>query len=171
MGVAAAVIAVIIAVVANHGGSSNSNANGPISTSSADPLVSTPASPSADPSDQGNEGSTDVSFLNVGDCFDNPPGSDVSTVNVVPCTQPHDTQVYAEFNLTEATYPGDSTVRKEAESGCVSRENALNQDEVTNSMQESELIPEADGWDQGDNTVACLITNPSPTLTQSLLNS
>jgi hypothetical protein len=173
-GAVAAIIVIVVAVVMSQGGSSNSNANGPIISSSANSVESSPAtrgaSPSTDANDQGNEGSTDVESLNVGDCFDNPSGSDVSSVNVAPCTQPHDTQVYAEFNLTEATYPGDSTVQKEAESGCDSRESALNQDEVTDSMQESELVPEADGWDMGNNTVACLVINSSPTLTKSLLN-
>lgn len=118
---------------------------------------------------QGNLG---VDSLRVGDCFDSPSGStDIESVTAIPCTQAHDSQIYAEFSLADGDYPGSSALQSEGDKGCNSRQGSVNEAAVTNSVSANFFVPEEDNWDQGNRTVICIITNPTKTLTHSLLNS
>jgi hypothetical protein len=174
-GVVAAIVVAIIAIVVSQGGSGNSNANAnpaplaPIDTATGLATPQGDASPQASPSG-GQSRNTDEEGLATGDCFDLPSSSQIGSVSSIPCTQAHDSQVFAEFNLSGSAYPGTSTVEKEADSGCQSRQSALDQAEMTSSIQQSYLYPQEDGWYQGDDTVTCVVTDSSPTLTTSLLN-
>jgi lipoprotein signal peptidase len=117
-------------------------------------------------------GSLSVFSLAVGDCFDNPAGAtSVISVTAIPCDQAHNAQIYAEFNLagSDQSYPGTAVVTRLATSGCNARAGRLDKSKVTNSMTIRILYPEADSWLNGDRTVACMVANPTATITSSLL--
>jgi hypothetical protein len=120
------------------------------------------------------KGSQNVFSLAVGDCFDNPAGaSTVITVTAIPCNQPHNAQIYAKFTLrgSDFDYPGNAAVTRLATNGCNSRTGDVDKSLTTGSMTIRLLFPEADSWLNGRRTVSCMIVNPTPALTSSLLNS
>ena len=64
-------------------------------------------------------GTTDVSSLRTGDCFQYPGARIVITqVTVVPCTQAHNAQVYAEFPAAGSSYPGPAALHRQSAAGC-----------------------------------------------------
>lgn len=118
------------------------------------------------------KGNISVFSLANGDCFNNPPGTtSVENVTAIPCTSPHSAQVFAEFNLTgsDFSYPGQSKVESDAQSGCNARLSTLDKSKLNNNMTIHFLFPQESAWIDGQRTVNCLIVNPTPTLTQSLL--
>lgn len=145
------VVAVVVLIVTHLNGASRSSSSGQITKS----------------------GNLTVSDLQVGDCFDNPSdamSNGVDTVKAIPCSQAHDSQIFAKFSLPAGAFPGDSAVQDQASKGCDDHTVSLNKSKVTDSMEVRFLVPEVDGWDQGDRGVSCLILNPTPTITTSLLN-
>jgi Domain of unknown function (DUF4190)/Septum formation len=151
---AGVIAGVIGAAASNNGGTASGGSSAPASGS------------------QHSSGSISVFSLASGDCFDNPPGTtSVQNVTAISCTSPHSAQVFAEFNLTGSnfSYPGQSKVESLAQDGCNARLNALDKSELTNSMTIHFLFPQEDAWISGQRTVNCLIVNPTPTLTKSLL--
>ena len=112
--------------------------------------------------------------LRVGDCFDNPTGAHtVNTVTAIPCDQPHNAQIYAKFKLTgsDLSYPGAAVVALRARSGCNARIGSVDKAITTGAMTMRILLPEETSWIAGHRTVSCMVVNPTPTLTTSLLNS
>jgi hypothetical protein len=112
--------------------------------------------------------------LRVGDCFDNPAGAQsVNTVTAIPCGQPHNAQIYAKFKLTgsDFSYPGAAAVARMARSGCNARIESVDKSMTTSAMTVRILLPEKTSWVAGQRTVSCMVTNPTATLTTSLLNS
>jgi Septum formation len=143
---------IAVAVVGNSGQASRSASNGSIT----------------------HAGKLNVFSLAVGDCFDNPAGaSTVGTVTAVPCNQAHNAQVFAKFKLSgsDSNYPGNAAVTRLATDGCNSRTGDVDRSMTTNSMTIRLIFPEATAWLAGQRTVDCMIVNPAPTLTSSLLNS
>jgi Domain of unknown function (DUF4190)/Septum formation len=121
-----------------------------------------------------HRGDVGVFALATGDCFDNPTNTqDIESVTALPCTQPHDSQVFAKFNLTGAdnAYPAADALDKMADTGCNSRTGSIDKAKATSDMTIRVLFPEQDAWADGQRTVSCLIVNPKPTLTTSLLTS
>ena len=123
--------------------------------------------------------SVDPFTLTPGDCFDNPtptPGQAQQLTSVVqtPCTQPHNAQIFASFKVSGSllSYPGDAKMRSLAASGCNARVTAsLDSAKITNSMTIRLLFPLEGSWVDGQRTISCIIFNPTPTLTSSLLKS
>lgn len=149
----------IIVILGIIGAASNSNS----------PSISASAPPSGATH---THGSISVFSLANGDCFNNPPGTtSIENVSAIPCTQPHSAQVFAEFSLTgsDFSYPGQSKVEKLAQDGCNARLSALDKPKLNNNMTIHFLFPQEDAWIDGQRTVNCLIVNPTPTLTSSLL--
>ncbi len=117
--------------------------------------------------------------LKAGACFDMPAvaaGKAVSVPSVVPilCTQPHNAQIFATFNVSGSmlSYPGDAKMSSLAGSGCAARAPAsLDSARVSDSMSIRYLYPEETSWLAGVRTVSCVVYNPTPTLTSSLLKS
>jgi hypothetical protein len=158
-GLALSGVWVIIVILGVIGAASNDNSPG----------VSASAPPSGSVHKHGN---ISVFSLANGDCFNNPPGTtSVENVAAIPCTQPHSAQVFAEFNLTgsDFSYPGQAQVEKQAQNGCNARLSALDKPKLNNSMTIHFLFPQEAAWISGQRTVNCLIVNPTPTLTSSLL--
>lgn len=100
--------------------------------------------------------------LQVGDCFDEPPGTQdsVSDVENRECTEPHDAEVVFVGDYTPDTegYPGDEQFRAFFETACTPAFNAYTGlDYVTDPTYElSAYTPTFDGWsDNGDRRVIC----------------
>lgn len=118
-------------------------------------------------------------LLVTGDCFDNPtvtPGQvrHVTSVVQTPCDQAHNAQIFATFNAHGAmlNYPGNAKLASIASSGCDARVRAsLNRAKLTNSMGIRFLFPLESSWLAGHRTVSCIVYNPTPTITSSLLKS
>lgn len=123
--------------------------------------------------------SVDPFTLTTGDCFDNPTPTagqpqTVTTVVQTSCTEPHNAQIFASFNLSGSrlSYPGVAKMHSLASSGCTARvQTSLNGSKLTNSMSVRFLYPLQDAWLGGHRTISCIIYNPTPTLTSSLLKS
>jgi hypothetical protein len=118
-----------------------------------------------------------VTDLQVGDCFDLPAVTETSnTVEDVqhhPCTEPHLYEAFAEHEYPGAdsvAFPGSRALEKWAEQKC----NASFLGYVGTSLKKSSLVvsfftPSAEGWDEGDRVVNCiLLTDPPEKLTVSL---
>jgi Septum formation/Domain of unknown function (DUF4190) len=121
-----------------------------------------------------HRGDLGVFALATGDCFDNPTDTqDIESVTAIPCTQAHDSQVFAKFDLSgaDAAYPAPDALNKLADTGCNSRTGSIDKPKTTADMTIRVLFPEQDAWADGQRTVSCLIVNPKPTLTTSLLTS
>jgi hypothetical protein len=121
-----------------------------------------------------HRGDLGVFALSVGDCFDNPTNTqDIESVTAIPCTQAHDSQVFAKFDLSgsDSDYPTQQAMTQQADSGCNARTGSIDKTKTTAAMDIRVLFPEQDAWADGQRTVSCLIVNPKPTLTTSLLTS
>jgi Domain of unknown function (DUF4190)/Septum formation len=121
-----------------------------------------------------HRGDLGVFALATGDCFDNPANTqDIESVTALPCTQAHDSQVFAKFDLSgdDNAYPAPDALNKMADTGCNSRTGSIDKPKTTSDMTIRVLFPEQDAWADGQRTVSCLIVNPKPTLTTSLLTS
>ena len=114
------------------------------------------------------------SALKVGDCFNNSGSSaSLDSVSVIPCTKPHDTQVFAVFTPAGASnLQVGSALDNLAGNECTARAlKVLDPAKVTPDMPLSYVHPDAAGWKAGTHTIICLIQNPKPTLTTSLLKA
>ena len=143
--------------------------------------TATPASPgvaaSLPPGASGQ--SVDPFTLTAGDCFDNPTptAGQTQTVTAVvqtSCTAPHNAQIFATFTVSgsKLSYPGDAKMHSLASSGCTSRvQPSLNGSKLTDSMSIRFLYPLQPAWLAGHRTISCIVYNPAPTLTSSLLKS
>jgi len=121
-----------------------------------------------------HRGDLGVFALATGDCFDNPANTqDIESVTAIPCTQAHDSQVFAKFDLSgdDSAYPAADALNKMADTGCNSRTGSIDKPKTNAAMSIRVLFPEQDAWADGQRTVSCLIVNPKPTLTTSLLTS
>ena len=141
--------------------------------------TATPPSPGAAASSSAGASSRSIDpfTLTTGDCFNNPtptPGQTqtVTTVVQMSCTQPHNAQIFATFTVSGSllSYPGDAKMHTLATSGCTSRVRAsLDGSKLTDAMSVRFLYPLQGSWLSGHHTVSCIIFNPTPTLTSSLL--
>lgn len=112
-------------------------------------------------------GDVGVLALNVGDCFDDPPGvfetdevTEIETVVAIPCDEPHDNQAYAKFDLPDGDWPGDTAATNAAFDGCLSRfESMLGEPYETSPLDILPLSPTRDGWSLGDHEVLCAAYN------------
>jgi hypothetical protein len=123
--------------------------------------------------------SVDPFTLTTGDCFDNPTPTagqtqTVTTVVQTSCTAPHNAQIFATFTVSGSrlSYPGDAKMHSLASNGCTSRvQPSLNGGKLTHSMSIRFLYPLQPAWLGGHRTISCIVYNPAPTLTSSLLKS
>jgi hypothetical protein len=147
----------IIVVVAIVGASSTPSASNP-------PHVP-PSSPQT----------VDPFTLATGDCFDFPtlaPGQlqNINSVVQTPCSVAHSAQVYSIFSAgSQVSYPGTAKLHSLADSGCVTRASALDRAKLTKSMEIQFLFPQQAPWLVGRHSISCIISNPTRTLTSSLL--
>lgn len=112
-------------------------------------------------------GDVGVLALNVGDCFDDPPGvfetdemTEVESVAAVPCDEPHDNQAYAKFDLPDGDWPGDEETSQDAFDGCLDEfEAMIGEPYETSPLDILPLSPTETGWRLGDHEVLCAVYN------------
>ncbi|HEX6525304.1 MAG TPA: hypothetical protein VF070_35645 [Streptosporangiaceae bacterium] len=98
----------------------------------------------------------------------------MSSVVQTPCGEPDNAQAFATFKVSGSmlSYPGDAKLCSITGSGCAARaRTSLNRARVTDSMAMRFLIPIESSWLSGHRTVSCIIYDPAPTVTSSLMNS
>ena len=110
-----------------------------------------------------------VEKLRVGDCLETPADGVVVDLKAIPCSEPHDGEVYHSFELPDGDFPGETQVQQLGETGCVEQFTAF----VGTSFEESELgllplTPVAEGWEQGDQGVLCIVQDEEGGLTTTL---
>lgn len=118
----------------------------------------------------GKRGSMDIFALRLADCFNNPGAHSISSVTAIPCTQPHDAQVFAQFNATGSGYPGSTALTRLATAGCNARIGGnVDRSKITATMDIRFIFPLPASWQAGHRRISCLIVDPNPDLTSSLL--
>lgn len=112
--------------------------------------------------DQGDiveSGGVGVFAIQDGDCLQLPDADTVASLEGVPCETPHDAQAYHAFDLVGyASYPTDDEIDTDAIDGCEAAFAGF----VGTPYEDSELYfsyltPSAEGWDQGDHEIQCMI--------------
>jgi hypothetical protein len=110
--------------------------------------------------------------LKVGDCFDIPNGTTIKTVEKHPCNESHNAEVIFIGEYTDgSTYPISLSLDRYIESSCapafetyVGR--ALDSEPA---LSVGYFHPTRDGWDAGDRTITCYISQPDESpMTKSL---
>jgi uncharacterized protein DUF4190/putative regulator of septum formation len=119
-------------------------------------------------------GHLSVLSLRVGDCFQYPTGSqaaaELKQVTAVPCTSAHNAQVMAELPVPGSAYPGHAVFSAKGQSGCPAKAaSVVDRSKVTATMQLIWIYPLPQAWAAGQHTISCLIVDPSPDLTSSVL--
>jgi hypothetical protein len=109
--------------------------------------------------------------LKVGDCFNIPNGTTISTVEKQPCTETHNAEVIFIGEYTGDTYPISLSLDSYLQDTCIPAfETYVGR--AIDSEPELALAyfyPTRDGWDSGDRTVTCYISQPDESpMTESL---
>jgi hypothetical protein len=112
-----------------------------------------------------------VDDLAVGDCFNIPDGVTISTVEKHPCTEGHNAEVVFVGEYTGDTYPISLSLDSFVEDNCVPAFESYVGRAIDSEPELSlgYFHPTRDGWDSGDKTISCYISQPdnSP-MTESL---
>lgn len=110
-----------------------------------------------------------VDQLEVGDCLETPGDGIVTDLTALPCTEPHDGEVYHAFELPDGPFPGETQAQTAGEQGCVEQfERFVGLDFESSELGLLPLTPVAEGWEQGDQGVLCIVQDPEGGLTTSL---
>ncbi len=115
-------------------------------------------------------GEGDVFSLEVGQCLEDPGDrAGIDQVEVVPCDAPHDFEVFALVDLPDGPYPGEDQVVERARDACTGRFAAyVGVEEATSALASAFLVPDEDGWEDGDRQVVCLLYEPDQRLDSSM---
>lgn len=112
----------------------------------------------------------ETSWIEVGDCFNDPDSDVVSDIPTVPCTEAHDYEVYAEFDIDLAKFPGDDEVSRLADEGCLAPFGVyVGLPFESSTLDYSFYVPTKEGWaDYNDRSVSCILFDPAGQLTTSV---
>jgi hypothetical protein len=105
-----------------------------------------------------------VFSLKTGDCFD-PQGQ---SYTLVSCDSPHTAEVFATFSLPGTTWPGNTAVSADAISGCATRLTGYLNPQLSISLANAYVYPDATAWQAGTRTVICEVRATSGDLTGSV---
>ena len=119
---------------------------------------------------------TPVSALDVGDCFDLPPGdtigSDVYDVDETDCARPHDAEIFGVVGVDGEDFPGRAKLRDVGNEKCAAMKAVYAMDPwaVPDDVDWYTLLPGRSGWDSGDRAITCVYAHRDlgRTLTGSL---
>jgi hypothetical protein len=110
--------------------------------------------------------------LKVGECFNIPNGTTVQTVEKHPCTESHNAEVIFIGEYTDgSTYPISLSLDRFIQSSCVPAfETYVGRAMDTDpALSVGYFHPTRDGWDAGDRTITCYISQPDESpMTKSL---
>ncbi len=113
----------------------------------------------------------DADDLAVGDCFNIPSATSIQTVEKQPCTDSHNAEVIFVGDHDGTTYPISLTLDSYIEDNCVPAfetyvGRAIDSDP---ELSVGYFYPSRDGWDSGDRTITCYVTEPDEgPMTESL---
>ncbi|WP_416972072.1 DUF4190 domain-containing protein [Streptomyces sp. 4F14] len=105
---------------------------------------------------------TTVSALDVGDCFDLPPGDtigdDVYDVHETDCEGPHDAEIFGVVPVGGDEFPGRAKLRDVGNEKCFALKARYTMDPwaVPDDADWYTLLPERAGWESGDRAVTCV---------------
>ncbi|MFE0458009.1 DUF4190 domain-containing protein [Kitasatospora sp. NPDC058965] len=114
----------------------------------------------------GGDGTVAARDLLTGDCFDRAG----NLVRKVPCSGAHDGEVVGSLQLTGSAYPDEAERRRQAGPLCerYSRDYSMDDWAVPDGMVVHYFYPERDGWDSGERTTTCFLTEPGKQHTGSM---
>ncbi|CAM3677604.1 DUF4190 domain-containing protein [Occultella aeris] len=106
--------------------------------------------------------------LAVGNCiYTLPPAQSVGEVRLVPCAESHIAQVISTHELT-GDFPGAEAVAAQATELCEA--DAAEIDAGDLDVMPWHLAPSAEGWEQGNTTVVCLVRGATGPVEGDLVN-
>jgi hypothetical protein len=109
--------------------------------------------------------------LKVGDCFNVPNGTTVQTVETRPCTEGHNAEVIFVGDYDGATYPISLSLDSFVEDSCVPAFASYVGRAIDSEPELSVgyFHPTREGWDGGDRSITCYISQPDEAqMTESL---
>jgi len=109
--------------------------------------------------------------LAVGDCFNIPDGVTVQTVEKHPCNESHNAEVIFVGDYTGETYPISLSLESFIEDSCVPAFETYVGRAIDTEPELSlgYFHPTREGWDSGDRTISCYISQPDESpMTESL---
>ncbi|HEX7222637.1 MAG TPA: septum formation family protein [Candidatus Limnocylindrales bacterium] len=109
--------------------------------------------------------------LAVGDCFNIPTATSIQTVEKQPCTESHNAEVIFVGDHDGTTYPISLTLDSYIEDNCVPAFETYVGRSIDSDPELSVgyFYPSRDGWDDGDRTITCYISQPDESpMTESL---
>lgn len=112
-----------------------------------------------------------ASDLKVGDCFNTTDTTTISTVEAQPCTNSHNAEVVFVGEYSGDTYPISLSLDRYIEESCVPAfesyvGRAFDSDPA---LSIGYFYPTRDGWDSGDKTITCYVSQPDESpMTESL---
>lgn len=110
--------------------------------------------------------------LKVGDCFNIPNGTTVKTVEKHPCAESHTAEVIFVGQYTDgSTYPISLSLDRFIESSCAPAFESYVGRGIDSepALSVGYFHPTRDGWDRGDRTITCYLSQPDESpMTQSL---
>ena len=109
--------------------------------------------------------------LKVGDCFNIPNGTTISTVEKQPCTETHNAEVIFIGEYTGDTYPISLSLDSYLQDNCVPAFETYVGRPIDSDpeLALAYFYPTRDGWDGGDRTITCYISQPDEApMTESL---
>ena len=115
--------------------------------------------------------STDAGDLRVGDCFSIPDGTTVQTVERSACTETHNAEVIFVGEYDGTSFPISLSLDSYIQDNCVPAFETYVGRPIDSDPELSVgyFHPTRDGWDGGDRTITCYISQPDEgPMTQSL---
>ena len=109
--------------------------------------------------------------LKVGDCFNIPAGTSFQTVEKLACTESHNAEVIFVGEYTGTTYPIALSLDAYLNDNCVTAFEAYVGRAIDSAPELSigYVHPSRDGWDNGDKTITCYLSQPDQSpMTESL---
>ena len=106
--------------------------------------------------------------LGVGQCV-NPieDANDAPGLSVLPCTLPHQGEVFEVIPISGGAYPGEAALKGKL-SLCQSRLNAYANMAKVKGMGVFVLVPSQARWDEGDESVYCVVGSETAETTGSV---
>jgi hypothetical protein len=120
-----------------------------------------PATPSPAAETTAGPAPVDVQEIQEGDCLNSQHASTVETVPRVPCTKPHDEEVIALRDLARGRWPGDKAIERRGDQLCSAAFTSFVGIPFDRSRLDlSWYTPTKEGWNLGDHTVVCTVSDP-----------
>jgi hypothetical protein len=110
-----------------------------------------------------SDDSESVFDLSPGDCFDDVIedgdfAEEAEALPMVDCADPHDNEAYALYDMADGAFPSQTAIDDEAIARCVPLfEDYVGSDYETSRLEIWWIFPTAEGWDEGDQEVACVL--------------